>query len=187
MWFIISSAAFCLQRLEVFLTLTFLTELCLQSGLGAACIVCGRNCICKSEEVHRACRPVASQASVFIFHASLLGHLHGPRLRREKSLSPRPQREPRRWSRRQEFVRCLALLIICRGRWNQALSVLPMPCLTLGHAIETKMSRALKASDVKCLSEITKIQLTRLELSIPLKTPQSLGWLQEVSADHSHP
>lgn len=43
------------------------------------------------------------------------------------------------------------------------------------------MSGALEASDVKCLKEITKIKLTHLKLSIPLKTWQSLGWLWEVS------
>lgn len=34
---------------------------------------------------------------------------------------------------------------------------------------------------------MTKIKLTHLKLSIPLKTQHSLGWLQEVSADHAHP
>lgn len=34
---------------------------------------------------------------------------------------------------------------------------------------------------------MTKIKLSHLKLSIPLKTQHSLGWLREVSADHSHP
>ena len=152
MWFIISSVAFCLQWLEVFLSLTWrLREVCLQSGLGAACIVCGRNRICKSEEVHRACCCVAFRDSVFIFHASLPSHLLMPRMRRKESLCPRPQQEPCRRSGRQESVCSLAVLIICRGRRDQAVSVLPMSCFTLGHAAETRTSGALEASDIKCV------------------------------------
>lgn len=124
MWFIISSAAFCLQWLEVFLTLTWETFMSSVFSQGLVLLALSvveisfANQKC-TERVSVLLSETASSSSMPLSPVTSMCLGGGG-----KSLSLRPQWEPRRRSGRPVCVCSRAVLIMCRELQNRAASAL---------------------------------------------------------------